>query len=374
MQTLTAGSFLNLENFEAVEALKFTARRLADHTAGVITAENLNAHQLENLANNLWDKAAYVTRETERRRLQQIFVENFSERLRELKPCIASTENRGFETPPANSVKEFALPSEGERDEFLGIVKTDEPFIKATVAENDTPETLQTEIEHSVVQNSGETAKPENDLTPLVETPNSENQTADLAAQTEVSVKETSNVAKTEEIAKAAPAGSKPQVPASAVIGEAKTAYDKEPFEFEKCTINLNLTLLPTESGNPERKVIISAVSHNLPPEIDFLEITEDSDLTRIADSVREKLARFRQTLPVKYIEQLRAAKTKSAKNNTTTKPNANTPPQSATNSTSAEKPQTETKSEENKTNALPAPVPTVIQSVGANEIQQSLF
>jgi valyl-tRNA synthetase len=71
MQTLQAGSFLNLENDQGVEALKFTARRLAEHSEGVV-AENLNAAALENLANNLWEKAEYVARETERRRLKQI--------------------------------------------------------------------------------------------------------------------------------------------------------------------------------------------------------------------------------------------------------------------------------------------------------------
>jgi hypothetical protein len=85
MQTLQAGSFLNLENAASVEALKFTARRLAEHSGSVVK-ENLNAQSLENLANNLWQKAEYITRETERRRLQQIFVENFSERFRQLKP------------------------------------------------------------------------------------------------------------------------------------------------------------------------------------------------------------------------------------------------------------------------------------------------
>ncbi len=47
MQTLTAGSFLNLENAGSVEALKFTARRLAEHTTTVI-AENLTAEALKN--------------------------------------------------------------------------------------------------------------------------------------------------------------------------------------------------------------------------------------------------------------------------------------------------------------------------------------
>ncbi len=57
MQTLTAGSFLNLENDEKVEALKFTARRLAEYSGNVVT-ESLNAEALENLANSLWEKAS----------------------------------------------------------------------------------------------------------------------------------------------------------------------------------------------------------------------------------------------------------------------------------------------------------------------------
>ena len=91
MQTLTAGSFLNLETDASVEALKFTARRLAEYSGNVVT-ESLNAAALENLANSLWEKAEYVSRETERRRLHQIFNENFSERLRELKPDISGAE------------------------------------------------------------------------------------------------------------------------------------------------------------------------------------------------------------------------------------------------------------------------------------------
>ncbi len=62
MQTLTAGSFLNLENAESVEALKYTARRLAEHTATVATAENMQPAALENLALQLWNKAEYVAR------------------------------------------------------------------------------------------------------------------------------------------------------------------------------------------------------------------------------------------------------------------------------------------------------------------------
>ncbi len=105
MQTLTAGSFINLENDSTVEALKFTARRLAEHSANVIT-ENLNVASLENLASSLWEKAEYLTRETEQRRLKEIFAQNFSERFRELKPEVPATENSSFETESNTSIIE----------------------------------------------------------------------------------------------------------------------------------------------------------------------------------------------------------------------------------------------------------------------------
>lgn len=105
MQTLQAGSFLNLENAASVEALKFTVRRLAEHSDSVVK-ENLNAQSLESLANNLWQKAEYVTRETERRKLQQIFVENFSERFRELKLERGETEEQKFEVLQTDSAFE----------------------------------------------------------------------------------------------------------------------------------------------------------------------------------------------------------------------------------------------------------------------------
>ncbi|MBA4183383.1 MAG: hypothetical protein H0X49_05145, partial [Acidobacteria bacterium] len=60
MQTLTAGSFLHLENASTIEALKFTACRLAEYSGSVV-AENLTAASLENLANSLWEKAEYLT-------------------------------------------------------------------------------------------------------------------------------------------------------------------------------------------------------------------------------------------------------------------------------------------------------------------------
>ena len=443
MQTLTAGSFLNLENDSTVESLKHTARRLAEHTAAVVK-ENLTAAALENLANTLWQKAEYVARETERRRLHQIFVENFSERFRELKPEAAQAQNSDFGVSPAEATTEIAASekqspapvivanvenesatnasenafssvspcdaatvAEGKKDEFLGFVESGEPFddaratdASATAATAATTTVLK-ETAPTIVQAGGELAaessKPENQSS--VENPNPVNQVADTTDRAASPTAENPTVTKTEATV-AASVESKPTtttaVAASAGKNGANQAADgREPFEFEKCTINLNLTLLPAESGKNTRRVIIGATSHNLPPEIEFLEIKEDGDLTQIADLVREKLARFKQTLPVKYIEQLRQSKNKSAKKSAPTKATTAAataaPTQTAINQTKAEipsslrhaqeassnetvKPQTETTAAESSIAASTVAPPTVSQSVAANSIQGNLF
>ncbi len=337
MQTLQAGSFLNLENSESVEALKFTARRLAEHTAAVV-AENLPPAALANLASNLWEKAEYVARETERRRLREIFAENFTERFRELKPdttpaddllskvlsTTAATENIGSadNAPALENVEESqsetaagaeressASPQQTEkievrenRDEFLGFVKTDEQYVAVPGAG-----TLDADARNETVQATTQAASGS-----ASETSKSENK--QKTAEREISA-ENANAEKSSPVA----AAKVPAVNSSQAAGAGKTnalqTETKEPFEFGKCTINLNLTLLPSsaDDGN-RRRAIISASSHGSPPEIEFLEIVDGENLTEIAELVRGKLAGFKNGLPAKYIEQLRQSKTNSAK------------------------------------------------------------
>ena len=435
MRTLTAGSFLHLENASTVEALKFTARRLAEHT-GTVVKENLNAAALENLANSLWEKAEYVARETERRRLHQIFNENFSERFRELKPEAAEAQEPEPSVPPAVatienaepekqspapvivesgknesatkvsenvfssvvSPKETATAAEGKRDEFLGFVESGEPFgdAQATDGRAQAATTAPT-IAQAGNELAAESSKPEIQSTVIAETLNSGSQSAGIGDTDDSLATENSNHAKTEPTTVAAFAKSEPTT-AVASAGKSGTnavaADGREPFEFEKCTISLNLTLLPAESGKNARKVILAAASHNLPPEIDFLEVTEGDDLTQIAHLVCEKLARFKQTLPVKYIEQLRASKAKSAKKSAQAKATtaatavptrveinqANATKTSSeqkmpeTKSTETEKPQSEEVTENNNTAVSTAPLPMVNQPSAANSIQGSLF
>src|SRR5215203_709242 len=295
MQTLQTGSFLTLEKTAAVEALKFTARLLAEHTEKVVK-ENLNAPQLGNLANNLWQKAEYVTRETERRKLQQIFVENFTERFRELKPdfdtlilAIADSFNR--ENTPEKIeekreqivIQETTSPIEqtsqihAQKDEFLGLVKTDEILSEPATEERETEGAAPEEIRQIVADSEAETK------TEGVKTQN-ESGTAETSIPESSKVFEETKIIKenikADGLQTTAQNNSRTEnlVKSGTAVSEAK-----EPFEFGKCTVSLNLTLLPCTGHEASRKVIVSTASHALTPEIEYLEIEMGEDLEQIA-------------------------------------------------------------------------------------------
>lgn len=375
MQILKSGSFLNLESAECVEALKFTARRLAEHTAEAVK-ENLNAQQVENLALQLWQKAEYVARETERRTLQQIFVEDFTERFRELKPDskVSPIENADFlnqsfapeqtvgseaaAEKPALSAEQAPEITE-KTDEFLGIVKSDESF-------DDTPEREADATEkQEVVQ---ENIQSEHKI--VSETIGIQTQTAETAisSSNQIEEKPEGTTDKTKAANSQSPERTASRKKDSSAANQTNqvSAQTKEPFEFGKCAVSLNLTLLASGGAGKNRKAIISAASHNLPPEIEFCEIADGEDLEQITELVKNKLARFRESLPVKYIEQLRAAKSKAVKRTEPTKPPVTVVP------TQTGKKQPEPAQE--KVQTATTITPPVNQQSAANEIQGSLF
>jgi len=426
MQTLTAGSFLNLKNASTVEALKFTAARLAEHTASVVTAK-INIPSLTNLASNLWEKAEYVTRDTERRQLRQIFIENFIEKFCELKPDARaensvseilpnslSTENGESKQTPdmeiagrdenINAARENVLSPDGqsETDEFLGFVKGDEPFQDSSGEQFGTPDTAgkipPPEVQNQIdTQQVAETATPERtgseppaaqaSVEITAEKSNSENRPAESESKLPEAKKGDVAKPQTAVTAKNESAGGAGKSSSNAPKAE-------EPFEFEKCTININLSLLPAKSGDDTRKIILSAASHALAPEIDFLEVTGGDDLTEITDLVRQKILRFKQSLPVKYIERLRASKNKLATGKSVENAKTASPVEpSANNSMSVEKESGEQSAQAkiaeadkaetfaaSKNNAASPAQASSVQSVvgkqsgAANDAQPSLF
>ena len=122
MEILSSGSFINLENQEKIEQLKFTAAELAN---AALESEGFSGEEepARKLALEFWQGLEYMCRESERGAIQNIFLNHFLERLSERRPS-ASTNRI---TSPNDSPIESAIPIENRldsEDEFLGVIGT----------------------------------------------------------------------------------------------------------------------------------------------------------------------------------------------------------------------------------------------------------
>ncbi len=84
MEILSSGSFINLENQEKIERLIFTAVELANAAIGTDGFVN-EEESGRRLALEFWHGLEYMCRESERATIQNIFLNHFLERLRELR-------------------------------------------------------------------------------------------------------------------------------------------------------------------------------------------------------------------------------------------------------------------------------------------------
>ena len=120
MEILNSGSFINLENQEKIEQLKFTATELANAAIG--TAGFVNEEEpARKLALEFWQGLEYMCRENERGTIQNIFTGEFLERLRELRPSANVSEIvQKVEVP--NFLAEPEVETVTAEDEFLGVL------------------------------------------------------------------------------------------------------------------------------------------------------------------------------------------------------------------------------------------------------------
>ena len=266
MQILTSGSFINLENGEKIEQLIFTAKAIADsavQTEGLASSEENN----KRLALKIWQGAEYMTREHEQARIQNLFINNFLERLREIAPASVQAAN----ALPENSPVESNAP----RDEFLGFVTNaaeneiqeiaskDDAVAENTEATNPVeifPPSDETAMAESIQDEKPEsgTAKSFESLTgETVETRTIEPESGkaiEPKQKTEVSIAEVSQTIKAEKSA----------------IGTI-TLPEKEPYCWDDCTITATIQLLPVEAGI--RRAVLSVRTHDFAPQISVVEL-----------------------------------------------------------------------------------------------------
>lgn len=293
MEILSAGAFINLENQEKIEQLKFTAVELANaaaETDGFTNDEESGGR----LALEFWQGLEYMCRESEESAIKNIFLNHFLDRLREFCPAQATPLIKS----PQNSALESDLGSvENEtksEDEFLGVIDTDEDE-ETAIEEN-----------QSVVEGDSNQAE--------------EISTSETFPSGEAVVKtsETVSTETVEETASPADEIEENVETANDMPGEAKTSVgnlslpEKEPYQFDKCTVTATIQLLPENSGGgaTTRRAVLSVRTHDFAPQISLVELTAADNLTaQLLPELEKVLAKYRSDLPAKVMDKLRREK-----------------------------------------------------------------
>lgn len=313
MQILPSGSFINLDNGEKIEQLIFTAKTIADsavETEGFTSSEENN----QSLALEIWQGAEYMTREHERTRIQNLFVGNFLERLREVAPAPAQAANDAQETVESGAAENSPVEANASKDEFLGFVSSaaaneiQEIAVESDYVAENTEATSPTEIFASSdeaaasIQNSArETVESVESLTSeTIETqtvkPESDN-AIEPKREIETPIAEVSQTVKAE----------------SSAIG-AITLPEKEPYRWEDCLVTATIQLLPIEAGM--RRVVVSVKTHDFAPQISLAELigAEAATPENLVRSLGEAFEKYKTDLPVKVMDKMKREKSSGKK------------------------------------------------------------
>jgi hypothetical protein len=303
MQVLTSGSFINLDNQEKVEQLIFTAKEIAVAASGSDDFNN-EEESNRNFADEIWQSAEYMCREHEAARVKAIFTNAFLERLRELRGA-AATEARVevAEVVSQDNMPELAEETETPRDEFLGIVSEE------TSGENNNAQE-----QNSVVESTNQIAAAENEFIER-QSESKENLPNDdedsRFAQTEQSsasapieneIGDETEVANSEIEAEnadeaTAVANADSTLGSTAAVGALRLP-DKEPYQFDKCTVTATIQLFPTSESSASRKAVLSVRTHDFAPQISMITLSGSDLPAALMPELQKVLSRYQSDLP----------------------------------------------------------------------------
>jgi hypothetical protein len=297
MEILNSGSFVILENQEKIEQLKYTANELANAAIG--TAGFVNEEEpARKLAHEFWQGLEYMCRENEQTAIQNIFTGEFLDRLRELRPA-ATISN----IAPTDEKQEFVQESEVQivsvEDEFLGVLA---PENQATDVVKNTDESqeitnLTEDFVGKIEIEAAEPVESESDSTQSEE---------DVSQTTEASL--TDAEAETKEVE----------------VSDGLSLPEKEPYQFNKCTVTATIQLLPVGENADFRKAVLSVRTHDFAPQISMVEISGSNLTLALAPEIEKVLANYQADLPFKVMDKMKkeknSAKKSAPKNVTETK------------------------------------------------------
>jgi len=361
MQILTSGSFINLDNGEKVEQLIFTAKAIADsavQTEGFASSEENN----KRLALEIWQGAEYMTREHEQARIQNLFVGNFLERLREIAPEPVQTSNALPEIAVSPTAEVSTVETNNSKDEFLGFVTgTAENEIQEIVANDDAV------AENVEPTNSVEIFTPRDEKTESVEGENFESETAEsfesVASETteaEIVEPESDNTIDSEQKTETSIAGFSQTVKTEKSAVRKITLPEKEPYRFDDCTVTATIQLLPVEAGI--RRAVLSVRTHDFAPQISIVELNDAlAKPENFSPALEKAFEKYKTDLPVKVMDKMKREKSAGKKQQNKTAQEAKTSlsvsNQSAENQAKPEAEATEISVEKSENNQTAMPV-----------------
>ena len=287
MEILSAGAFINLENQEKIEQLKFTARELAN--AAIETEGFLNEEDAaRKLALEFWQGLEYMCRESERGAIQNIFTGEFLQRLRELRPCATVSEITPTDETPG-FVQETESQTITAEDEFLGVLA---------------PENQETDLIENTVE--------------IQEIPISTEDFAETEQIEEIEfVENESDSTQSEYVSQIAATNS-----SSVEVERNETAFagglnlpEKEPYQFNKCTVTATIQLLPVDENSDLRRAVFSVKTHDFAPDYSLVQLSDSKLTASLAPELEKVLAKYQADLPFKVMDKMKKEKAAPKRN-----------------------------------------------------------
>lgn len=342
MEILSAGAFVNLENQEKIEQLKFTAVELANATLGTTGFVNTEESG-KNLALEFWQGLEYMCRETEEATVKNIFLNHFLDRLRQFRPTQSAEIDLLQKTQQL--VSEQINHEDKTQDEFLGVIEM--------TADEEIP------LEENQSGNEENQTQTEEILT-----------SEDFSVETQ-EVKTTENISRetieetaslTREIEEKVEVAMNKPVETGAASGKLSLP-EKEPYQFSKCTVTATIQLLPAAHGTISRKAVFSVKTHDFAPQYTMVELAGNNLMAEIMPELEKVLATYQADLPLKVMDKMKKEKTSAKRNAPNRAAEAKTVSQAAAKQAEVSSSQT-AESETTQTNSpvIPSPAQTGLQ------------
>lgn len=331
MDILSRGSFVPLDNRERIEQLIFTAKTLAEETAKAESFQS-NGHTNPQLAIEMWKGVEYVCRANEEATIKNLFLSNFLQKLNQVPrettsdapktpPQIQQPQSRPEPQSPMQISEPVATPQTDTVEE-LPAATSDEPSAidepEETIPKRSYSDECKPECEDEIVEMTNGSVEhlalsETNESNPLEIDYTIESE-AEPSAQAEDQNRKVPASEPKELTVELDPEYAGDTVPQRQNV-ESIVLAEKEPFNFDACTITAVLQLLPVKGGL--RKCVVSVRSHEFPPQITIDELTVGQISSEVKQSLGNAITKYRSELPVLAVEKMKQD-AKSSKNRAT--------------------------------------------------------